>query len=191
MCRLDLRGTGSSEGIATDEYTPQEQHDICRVIAWLAAAGLVQRHGRDVRHLVVGLQLAPDRLRAPTRAQGDRAIYATDDRYRDDVHYMGGALQGDRRDRLRALHGRRQRAAAGAAVFGPGWREQWARAGRRRRAMASPLARGAGRRPVLAARLGAAGLRPDLVPDDARRRLGRRLHEHRSAASRRSRARSG
>ena len=37
VCRLDLRGTGSSEGIAEDEYTAQEQADICDVIAWLAA----------------------------------------------------------------------------------------------------------------------------------------------------------
>jgi putative CocE/NonD family hydrolase len=37
VCRLDLRGTGSSEGIAIDEYHPQEQADICEVIAWLAA----------------------------------------------------------------------------------------------------------------------------------------------------------
>ena len=37
VCRLDLRGTGSSEGIATDEYPPQEQADLCEVIAWLAA----------------------------------------------------------------------------------------------------------------------------------------------------------
>ena len=28
VCRLDLRGTGSSEGIAADEYTPEERADI-------------------------------------------------------------------------------------------------------------------------------------------------------------------
>jgi uncharacterized protein len=36
VCRVDLRGTGSSEGLATDEYPPGEQDDLCRVIAWLA-----------------------------------------------------------------------------------------------------------------------------------------------------------
>src|SRR5215510_4055552 len=36
VCRLDLRGTGSSEGIAEDEYHPQEQLDLHAVIAWLA-----------------------------------------------------------------------------------------------------------------------------------------------------------
>src|SRR5215213_1956169 len=36
VCRVDVRGTGSSEGLATDEYPPQEQKDMREVIAWLA-----------------------------------------------------------------------------------------------------------------------------------------------------------
>jgi uncharacterized protein len=35
--RADLRGTGSSEGVATDEYPATEQADLCRVIGWLAS----------------------------------------------------------------------------------------------------------------------------------------------------------
>jgi uncharacterized protein len=37
VARVDLRGTGSSEGVATDEYPATEQADLCQVIAWLAA----------------------------------------------------------------------------------------------------------------------------------------------------------
>ena len=36
MCRVDLRGTGSSAGDATDEYPLVERTDLCTVIAWLA-----------------------------------------------------------------------------------------------------------------------------------------------------------
>ena len=36
VCRLDLRGTGSSAGDATDEYPAAEQADLVEVIAWLA-----------------------------------------------------------------------------------------------------------------------------------------------------------
>ena len=36
MCRLDLRGTGSSAGDATDEYPLVERTDLGTVIAWLA-----------------------------------------------------------------------------------------------------------------------------------------------------------
>jgi putative CocE/NonD family hydrolase len=37
VCRLDLRGTGSSEGVATDEYPAAEQRDLGEAITWLAA----------------------------------------------------------------------------------------------------------------------------------------------------------
>src|SRR5258708_29913577 len=37
FCRLDVRGTGSSEGIADDEYAPAETQDGYDVVAWLAA----------------------------------------------------------------------------------------------------------------------------------------------------------
>jgi uncharacterized protein len=32
VARVDLRGTGSSEGVAVDEYPASEQADLCRVI---------------------------------------------------------------------------------------------------------------------------------------------------------------
>ncbi len=51
--------------------------------------------------------------------------------------------------------------------------------GGRRRPVAAALVRGAGRRAVLAPRLGPAGLRQDRLPDDDRGRLGGRVHEHR------------
>lgn len=35
-CRLDLRGTGSSGGTATDEYPRREQQDLQEVLSWLA-----------------------------------------------------------------------------------------------------------------------------------------------------------
>ncbi|MDT9091794.1 CocE/NonD family hydrolase, partial [Escherichia coli] len=35
--RVDLRGSGDSEGIMLDEYTRREHDDALEVIAWLAA----------------------------------------------------------------------------------------------------------------------------------------------------------
>ena len=35
--RVDIRGTGDSDGLLLDEYLPQEQEDACEVIDWLAA----------------------------------------------------------------------------------------------------------------------------------------------------------
>src|SRR5262245_65365128 len=34
--RVDIRGTGDSDGLIDDEYTRQEQDDALEVIAWLA-----------------------------------------------------------------------------------------------------------------------------------------------------------
>ena len=37
FCRLDVRGTGSSPGIALDEYTARETQDGAETVEWLAA----------------------------------------------------------------------------------------------------------------------------------------------------------
>ena len=64
VCRLDLRGTGSSSGDATDEYPPQEQRDLAVVIAWLASQDWCDGNVGHVRHVLLRLQLAADGVRA-------------------------------------------------------------------------------------------------------------------------------
>ena len=127
VCRLDVRGTGSSAGIATDEYTAQEHEDICEVIAWLAkqewSNGRVGMYGTSWSGFN-SLQVACER---PPALGAIVPIYASDDRYTDDVHYMGGALKAvDLVDWVLYM------VACNAlppvpAVFGDGWREEWER----------------------------------------------------------------
>ncbi len=175
VARVDLRGTGSSDGLAVDEYPPQEQADLGEAIAWLAAqewsTGRVGMWGTSYSGFN-SLQLAAER---PPALGAVAAIYATDDRYTDDVHYTGGALRG-----LDLLDYVLYMAAITAlppvpAVYGDGWRDAVARARRAGRAVAPALARGADGRPVLAPRIASAGLRADRLPDHADRRLGGRL----------------
>ena len=90
--RVDLRGTGNSEGIILDEYTPQELQDGCDVIAWLAAqpwcdgnVGMTGISWGGFNSLQVAA-LRPAALRAVL------TLCASDDRYADDVHYRGGCL---------------------------------------------------------------------------------------------------
>ena len=49
--RVDIRGSGNSDGLLRDEYLPQEQSDACEVIAWLAAqpwcSGSVGMYGKS------------------------------------------------------------------------------------------------------------------------------------------------
>jgi uncharacterized protein len=90
--RVDLRGTGNSEGIIDDEYTPQELRDGCDVIAWLAAqpwcdgnVGMTGISWGGFNSLQVAA-LRPPALRAVL------TLCASDDRYADDVHYRGGCV---------------------------------------------------------------------------------------------------
>lgn len=90
-CRLDLRGSGESDGLLSDEYLPQEQQDLCQAIAWLAAqpwcSGRVGMTGISWGGFNA-LQVAALR---PPALQAIITLCSTDDRFADDVHYMGGA----------------------------------------------------------------------------------------------------
>ncbi len=127
VARVDLRGTGSSPGVALDEYHPQEQADLHVVIEWLAvqewSTGAVGMFGTSWSGFNA-LQLACERPRA---LKAVVATYATDDRWSDDVHYMGGALrlldQVDYPLYMVAMNG----LPPVPELFGEGWREEWLR----------------------------------------------------------------
>ncbi|HEV8340107.1 MAG TPA: CocE/NonD family hydrolase [bacterium] len=93
--QLDVRGTGNSDGFATDEYQyPQEQQDGFDALEWLARqpwcngkTGLWGTSYAGFTALQIA-QLQPPSLGAIA------PIYATDDRYTDDMHFRGGALNG-------------------------------------------------------------------------------------------------
>lgn len=88
--RLDVRGTGSSDGFNTDEYHPQEQLDGYDAIEWLAKQpwtnGNIGLFGTSYGGFTC-LQVAMHR---PPHLKGIAPMYATDDRYTDDCHYTPG-----------------------------------------------------------------------------------------------------
>ena len=92
--RLDLRGSGDSEGIMFDEYLPLEQEDGVEAIAWLAeqpwCTGKVGMIGISWGGFN-GLQIA---ARRPPELGAVISMCASDDRYSDDVHYVGGCVLG-------------------------------------------------------------------------------------------------
>lgn len=93
--RVDIRGSGDSEGVLHDEYLEQELQDGEDILAWLAdqawCDGNVGMIGISWGGFN-GLQLA---YRQPPALKGVITVCSTDDRYTDDVHYMGGCLLGD------------------------------------------------------------------------------------------------
>ncbi len=92
--RVDLRGSGESDGVLDDEYAPQEQEDLLEVIAWIArqpwCSGAVGMTGISWGGFN-SLQLA---ARRPPALKAIITLMSTDDRYADDVHYKGGCLMG-------------------------------------------------------------------------------------------------
>ena len=93
--RVDMRGAGDSEGVLRGEYLKQEQDDALEIIDWIAAqawcAGTVGMIGISWGGFN-GLQVA---ARRPPALKAVVSICSTDDRYADDIHYMGGCLLND------------------------------------------------------------------------------------------------
>ncbi|MDJ0342006.1 CocE/NonD family hydrolase [Streptomyces sp. H10-C2] len=90
--RVDVRGHGNSEGLPGDEYDATELADGVTVVEWLAArpwcTGRVGMFGISwggFNSLQIAA-LAPDALKAVV------TVCSTDDRYDNDVHYMGGSV---------------------------------------------------------------------------------------------------
>lgn len=90
--RVDIRGTGDSDGLIHDEYLPQEQTDAVEVIDWLSrqswcsgTVGMMGISWGGFNALQVAA-LQPPALKAII------TLCSTDDRYADDCHWMGGAL---------------------------------------------------------------------------------------------------
>ena len=93
--RVDLRGSGDSEGVLEDEYLKQEQDDGVEVLGWMASQpwcnGSIGMIGISWGGFN-GLQIA---ARQPPELKAIITVCSTDDRYADDVHHMGGCLLGD------------------------------------------------------------------------------------------------
>ena len=125
--RVDMRGTGDSDGVLTDEYTEQEQDDALEILAWIAGqpwcTGNLGMWGISWGGFN-SLQIA---ARRPPGLEAIMTMCASDDRYADDVHYRGGCVLG-----LDMLHWSSSMLTWNARppdprLYGDGWREEWMR----------------------------------------------------------------
>ncbi|MBS0408318.1 MAG: CocE/NonD family hydrolase [Proteobacteria bacterium] len=122
--RLDVRGSGESEGVLTDEYTEAELDDGVAAIAWLAAqpfcTGAVGMRGLSWGGINT-LQVAS---RRPPALKAILALGTCENRFTDDAHYIGGAL-GRANLQWGVLFKTVMAAPPNPAVFGEGWAEAW------------------------------------------------------------------
>lgn len=93
--RLDLRGSGDSEGVLTDEYLERELRDAEEVLAHLAAQEWCSGRTGMMGISWGGFNALQVAARRPPSLGAVAAVAFTDDRYTDDVHYMGGCLLTD------------------------------------------------------------------------------------------------
>ena len=94
--RVDIRGFGESEGVPPDrEYSAQEQEDAEQVIAWLArqpwSNGKVGMLGISWGGFN-SIQMA---LRKPPALKAILAVAATEELFKEDVHYIDGIFHVD------------------------------------------------------------------------------------------------
>lgn len=122
--RVDLRGSGDSEGLLTDEYSAQEHADGLEVIAWLAeqswCSGSVGMFGISWGGFN-SLQIA---ARRPPALKAIMSLCASDDRYADDAHYMGGCLLTENLQ-WGSIFMMNQALPPDPDIVGDAWREQW------------------------------------------------------------------
>jgi uncharacterized protein len=133
LCRLDVRGTGSSPGVAMDEYTESETLDGYDAVEWLAGQpwcnGNVGMWGISYGGFTA-IQVA--KLRPP-HLRAILPMYATDDRYRDDVHIRGGCVTASEKSQYAVSQLGMNAMPPYPPFRGDGWRDEW-----RRRLEATP-----------------------------------------------------
>ncbi len=122
--RLDIRGSGDSEGLIDDEYAVQEQIDGCDAIAWIAhqpwCNGKLAMFGISWGGFNA-LQIA---ARQPPALKAIISVGSTDDRYATDVHYIGGCLSKDNFDWSSTMFAHND-LPPDPEIVGDGWRDMW------------------------------------------------------------------
>lgn len=122
--RVDMRGSGESDGHLADEYLKQEQDDALEVIAWIArqpwCSGAVGMQGKSWGGFNA-LQVA---ARRPPALKAIITTFSTDNRYSDDIHYMGGCLLNDNLWWGSIMMAYQSR-PPDPRIVGAGWQAQW------------------------------------------------------------------
>ena len=123
--RVDIRGSGASSGVLTDEYTEQEQEDVCAALAWIAAQPWCDGALGMIGLSWGGFAALQAAARRPEALKAVVALCASADRYGADVKYHGGCVLGCEllpwSSTMLAMSVR----PPDPSLAGEGWRELW------------------------------------------------------------------
>lgn len=124
--RVDLHGSGDSDGVMTDEYTDEELASCVQVIDAVAKlpfcdgnVGMMGKSWSAINSLMVAAR--PD---CPSALKAIVFCCGTDDRFDDDVHYMGGTMMYDQPSWAASMWGWLPM-PPDPAIVGDRWREMW------------------------------------------------------------------
>ena len=123
--RVDIRGSGASSGVLTDEYTEREQEDVCAALAWIAEQPWCTGSLGMIGLSWGGFAALQAAARCPAGLKAVVALCASADRYGADVKYHGGCVLG-----VELLSWSSTMLAMGVRppdpdLVGEGWRELW------------------------------------------------------------------
>ncbi|WCM28512.1 CocE/NonD family hydrolase [Sphingomonas sp. QA11] len=124
FARIDIRGSGDSEGLLHDEYLASEQDDAAQIIAWLASQpwcnGSVGMRGISWG----GFSTLQTAMLNPPALKAIMPMACSDRRYTDDAHYIGGCL-----GLTNFKWGTNFKAVMAGppdpAIAGPAWKRMW------------------------------------------------------------------
>jgi putative CocE/NonD family hydrolase len=123
--RVDIRGSGASSGVLLDEYTEQEQEDVCAALEWVAAQTWCTGSLGMIGLSWGGFAALQAAARRPAALKAVVAVCASADRYGADVKYHGGCVLGCEllpwSSTMLAMSVR----PPDPDLVGEGWRELW------------------------------------------------------------------
>jgi putative CocE/NonD family hydrolase len=122
--RVDLRGSGDSEGVLRDEYLDEELSDAEQILAWLAEQPWCTGRTGMMGISWGGFNALQVATRRPPSLDAILTASSTDDRYADDVHYMGGCLLSDNLSWASTMFAYTT-SPPDPALLGERWRELW------------------------------------------------------------------
>ncbi|GHF82386.1 hypothetical protein FHX82_004660 [Amycolatopsis bartoniae] len=122
--RVDIRGTGESEGVLVDEYLEQEQRDAEDVLAWIARQPWCDGNTGMMGISWGGFNSLQVAARRPPSLRAIVISSFTDDRYSDDFHYMGGCMLSDNLAEAGTMFAY-STLPPDPALVGDRWRDMW------------------------------------------------------------------
>lgn len=122
--RVDLRGSGDSDGVLEDQYREQELDDGVQVIDWIADQPWCDGNVGMMGISWGGFNALQIAARRPGPLKAVIAVCFTDDLYADNMHYMGGCLLADNLSESTTMFSANS-SPPDPEIVGERWREMW------------------------------------------------------------------